>query len=168
MASFVPLKDVSIQDISVILNNLNFSALVDPFLTNGVSGKAISRIKSYQSIMDIGKGQINEFVAETFYEDFVVEWKSTGLVPKDLLQQNLVASLDFKVDKYLRFVILVTVFCSAYLVYLHQGNGILSSNGDQTSSAVSLLCNCSISIRLMQLYSGLYQRGRRGNVGEHG
>ena len=119
MASFVPLKDVSIQDISVILNNLNFSALVDPFLSNGVSGKAISRIKSYQNIMDIGKGQINEFVAETFYEDFVVEWKSTGLVPKNLLQQNLVASLNFKVEKYLRFVILVTVFCSAYLVYLH-------------------------------------------------
>ena len=34
--------------------------------------------------MDIGKGQIGEIVAETFYEDFVVEWKSTG-VPKDLL-----------------------------------------------------------------------------------
>jgi len=80
----VPLKDVSIQDIAVILNNLSFSALVDPFLTNGVNGKAISRIKSHQSIMDIGKGQISEFVAETFYEDFVVEWKSTG-VPKDLL-----------------------------------------------------------------------------------
>ena len=80
----MPLKDVSIQDIAVILNNLSFSALVDPFLTNGVNGKAISRIKSHQSIMDIGKGQISEFVAETFYEDFVVEWKSTG-VPKDLL-----------------------------------------------------------------------------------
>ena len=84
MASFVPLKDITIQDIAVILNNLSFPALVDPFLTNGVNGKAISRIKSHQSIMDIGKGQISEFVAETFYEDFVVEWKSTG-VPKDLL-----------------------------------------------------------------------------------
>ena len=88
MASFVPLKDVSIQDIAVILSNLNFSALVDSFLTNGVSGKAISRIKSHQSIVDIGKGQISEFVAETFYEDFVVEWKSTG-VPKDLLQPKV-------------------------------------------------------------------------------
>ena len=84
MASFVPLKDVSIQDMAVILNNLNFSALVDPFLTNGVNGKAISRIKSHQSIMDIGNGRISEFVAETFNEDFVVEWRSTG-VPKDLL-----------------------------------------------------------------------------------
>jgi hypothetical protein len=65
---------------------LNFSALVDPLLTNGVSGKAISKIKSFQSIMDIGNSRISEFVAETFYEDFVVEWKSTGLVPKDLLQ----------------------------------------------------------------------------------
>ena len=69
---------------------LNFSALVDPFLTNGVSEKAISRIKSFQkSIMDIGNGRISEFVAETFYEDFVVEWKSTGLVPKDLLQPKV-------------------------------------------------------------------------------
>ena len=84
MASFVPLKDVSIQDVAVILNNLNYSALVDQFLTNGVNGRAISRIKSHQSIMDIGNGRISEFVAETFYEDFVVEWKSTG-VPKDLL-----------------------------------------------------------------------------------
>ena len=87
--SFVPLKDVSIHDITVILNNLKFSALVDPFLTNGVSGKAISRIKSFQSIVDIGNGRISEFVAETFYEDFVVEWKSTGLVPKDLLQPKV-------------------------------------------------------------------------------
>ena len=68
----MPLKDVFIHDITVILNNLNFSALVDPFLTNGVSGKAISRIESYQSIVDIGNGRISEFVAETFYEDFVV------------------------------------------------------------------------------------------------
>ena len=73
----------------MILNNLSFPALVDPFQKNGVSGKAISRIKSYQSIMDIGKGQISEFVAETFFEDFVVEWKSTGLVPKDLLQPKV-------------------------------------------------------------------------------
>jgi hypothetical protein len=84
MASFVPLKDVSIQDMAVILSNLNFSALVDPFLTNGVNGRAISRIKSHQSIVDIGNGRICEFVAETFYEDFVVEWRLTG-VPQDLL-----------------------------------------------------------------------------------
>jgi hypothetical protein len=84
VALFVPLKDVTIQEIAVILNNLNFSALVDPFLTNGISGKAVSRIKSHQSIMDIGNGRISKFVAETFFEDFVVEWKSTG-VPKDLL-----------------------------------------------------------------------------------
>ena len=84
MASFVPLKDVTIQEIAVILNNLNFSALVDPFLTNGISGKAISRIGSHQDVLDIGNGRVSKVVAETFFEDFVVEWKSTG-VPKDLL-----------------------------------------------------------------------------------
>ena len=96
----MPLKDVSIHDITVILNNLKFSALVDPFLTNGVSGKAISRIKSFQSIVDIGNGRISEFVAETFYEDFVVEWKSTGLVPKGLLQHISPTGSKLKVCMY--------------------------------------------------------------------
>ncbi len=104
MASFVPLKDVSIQDITVILNNLSFPALVEPFQKNGVSGKAISRIKSYQSIVDIGKGQISEFVAETFYEDFVVEWKSTGLVPKALLQDISPTVFSLKVCMYHNYI----------------------------------------------------------------
>ena len=104
MASFVPLKDVSIQDITVILNNLSFPALVEPFQMNGVSGKAISRIKSYQSIVDIGKGQISEFVAETFYEDFVVEWKSTGLVPKALLQDISPTGFSLKVCMYHNYI----------------------------------------------------------------
>ena len=89
VASFVPLKDVSIQDIVVILNNLSFPALVEPFQMNGMSGKAINRLKSHQSIVDIGNGRISEVVAETFFEDFVVEWKSTGLVPKGLLQPKV-------------------------------------------------------------------------------
>ena len=80
----MPLKDITIQDIAVILNNLSFPALVDPFLTNGVSGKVISRIESHQDIVDIGNGRISKIIAKTIFEDFVVEWKSTG-VPKDLL-----------------------------------------------------------------------------------
>ena len=83
---------------------MNYSALVDPFLTNGVSGRAISRIKSHQSIVDIGKGQISEFVAETFYEDFVLEWKLTG-VPKDLLLPKVYLELPF-FDKYTLVLIL--------------------------------------------------------------
>jgi hypothetical protein len=90
----VPLKDISIQDITVILNNLSFLALVEPFQMNGVSGKAISRMKSHQNIISIGKGQIEEFVAETFFEDFVVEWKATGLVPKGLLQPKVSLKLS--------------------------------------------------------------------------
>ena len=89
MESFVPLKDASIQDITVILSNLGFPALIEPFQMNGVTGKAINRIKTYQNIMEIGKGQISEFVAETFFEDFVVDWKSSGLIPKDLLQPKV-------------------------------------------------------------------------------
>ena len=68
MDSFVQLKDTSIQDITVILGNLGFPALIEPFQMNGVSGRALSRIQNYQSIVNIGKGQIEEFVAETFFE----------------------------------------------------------------------------------------------------
>ncbi len=104
MASFVPLKDISIQDITVILNNLSFSALVAPFQKNGVSGKAISRIKSHQNIISIGNGRIEEFVAETFFEDYVQEWKSTGLVPKGLLQDISPTGFNLKVCMYRNFI----------------------------------------------------------------
>ncbi len=100
----MPLKDVSIQDITVILNNLSFPALVEPFQKNGVSGKVISRMKSHQNIISIGKGQIEEFVAETFFEDYVVEWKSTGLVPKGLLQDISPTGFSQKVCMYRNYI----------------------------------------------------------------
>jgi len=56
------LKNISIQDISVIVANLSFSALVGPFQKNGVSGRAISRISSYQDILDIFNNQISKVV----------------------------------------------------------------------------------------------------------
>lgn len=82
------LKDISIQEISSIVANLSFPALVDPFRKNGVSGKAIARISSYQDIMDITNNQISKVVAETFFEDYVLEWKTSGLVPKELLNRS--------------------------------------------------------------------------------
>jgi hypothetical protein len=118
VASFVPLKDVSIQDITVIRNNLSFPALVEPFQKNGVSGKAISRMKSHQNIINIGNGRIEEFVAETFFEDFVVEWKSTGLVPKGLLQDISPTGLSLKVCMYRNYIGFYSRFnCSAYNLY---------------------------------------------------
>ena len=85
----VELNKVLVGEVSVILQNLSFASLVEPFEKNGVSGKMISRIKSHQTIVDIGKGQINELVAETFYKDFVLEWQKAGRIPRDLLQQTL-------------------------------------------------------------------------------
>ena len=38
--------------------------------------------------MDIDKVHISKVVAETFFEDHVLEWKATGLVPKQLLLQQ--------------------------------------------------------------------------------
>lgn len=95
----VALKDVSVDDLCLILKNLRFSTLLDSFEKNGISGKAIARMKTHQAIVDIGKGQIAELVAETFFEDYVVEWKSTGQIPRDLLQ--LPPTPNLKVSCYL-------------------------------------------------------------------
>jgi len=85
-SSTVPLKDVSVRELSVVLENLCFSSLVEPFQKNGVSGNMINRMKSYERIVSIGNGRIDELVAETFYEDFVKQWQSSGGIPRALLQ----------------------------------------------------------------------------------
>ena len=91
-SSSMPLKEVSAKDFAVVLENLSFSSLVDPFLKNGVSGKALSRIASHKDIMDIDKNNISMILAKTFFEDYLVEWKATGLVSKKLLQKRLSTS----------------------------------------------------------------------------
>ena len=85
------------RELSVILENLSFSSLVEPFEKNGVSGKTIDRMSSHRTIVDIGKGQINEVVAQTFYEDYLLEWKQAGGIPRDLLQPTLVPTTSLKV-----------------------------------------------------------------------
>ena len=75
------LEDVSVLELSVILENLSFEGLVEPFQNNGVTGRAISRIESYQDVMEVGKGQISKLVAKTFYEDYVVKWQKAGRIP---------------------------------------------------------------------------------------
>ena len=85
-SSSVALGEVTVRELAVVLGNLSFASLVEPFEKNGVSGKMVSRMKSHQTIFNMGKGQIEEIVAETFYEDFVVEWQKTGRIPRDLLQ----------------------------------------------------------------------------------
>ncbi len=141
----MPLKDVSIQDITVILNNLSFPALAEPFQMNGVSGKAISRIKSYQSIVDIGNGRISEFVAETFYEDFVVEWKSTGLVPKGLLQDISPTCFSQKVCMYHNYIIsLLTNYC----LYTAGQRGLLHWQADISSGEIISMAASHSVIRI--------------------
>jgi hypothetical protein len=106
------LADVSVREVSTILENLSFSTLVEPFRINGVSGLAISRMKSHQNIINIGKGQIEEFVAETFFEDYVQKWKSTGLVPKGLLQDISPTGFNLKVYMYHNYIS-VNLLCSS-------------------------------------------------------
>ena len=86
------LEDITKQELSVILENLSFEGLVEPFKKYGVTGRAISRIESYQDVMDVGKGQISKFVARTFYEDHVVPWQKNGWIPRDLLRATLASS----------------------------------------------------------------------------
>jgi len=91
------LKNVSVQDVSIILENLSFLTLVEPFRSNGMSGKSISRFESYKDIIELDSAGIKKAVAQTFFEDFVVEWKSTGMIPKDLLQPSVTGSSNMKV-----------------------------------------------------------------------
>ena len=81
----VSLKDLTFQDIAIILGNLNFPTLVEPFRRSGVSGRMVSRISSFQEIIEFDKEKILKVVAQTFFEDHLAEWQSTGLVPKHLL-----------------------------------------------------------------------------------
>ena len=85
------------RELSVILENLSFSSLVEPFEKNGVSGKTIDRMSSHRTIVNIGNGRIDEVVAQTFYEDYLLEWKQAGGIPRDLLQPTLVPTSSLKV-----------------------------------------------------------------------
>ena len=99
-SSSISLTDVTVQEISIILENLSFSTLVDPFRRNGISGKSINRFKSHNVIMDLDKVGINEVVAQTFFEDYVQEWKASNVIPKELLQQISPTNISLKVGTY--------------------------------------------------------------------
>ena len=65
-----------------------------------MSEKSINRFKSYKDIIDLDNANIKEVVAATFFEDYVQEWKSTGLVPKGLLQDISPTGFSLKVCMY--------------------------------------------------------------------
>ena len=92
-----PLKDVTVGELCVVLENLSFGGLVDAFKLFGVSGRMLSRMKSHQTMVDIAKGQIHELVAETFFEDYLLEWQQAGGISRDLLQSATSPPSDLKV-----------------------------------------------------------------------
>ena len=47
--------------------------------------------------MDLDNANIKKIVAETFFVDYLQEWKSTGLVPKGLLQDISPTGFSLKV-----------------------------------------------------------------------
>ena len=73
--------DMTDHEMSVILETLRFPTLLEPFKKNCVSGRMVSRISSYQDIIDFDKEKVSKVVAQTFFEDFVMKWQSTGRVP---------------------------------------------------------------------------------------
>ena len=83
-SSSVALEDVSVLELSVILENLSFEGLVEPFKKFGVTGRAIDRIGMSWTSLDETK--IKRVVAKTFFEDHVVPWQSAGRIPRDLLE----------------------------------------------------------------------------------
>ena len=120
-ASSVSLADVSVDEVSVILENLRFSTLVDPFRRNGISGKSFNYIDSYTDIMDLDKAGINKVVARTFYENYVVNWKASNMIPNNLLQ---ISSTTSNLKVCMQYVCMVDyAYCCALLnVYssIHQ------------------------------------------------
>ena len=57
----VSLKDLTVQDIAVILGNLNFPTLQT--IRYDVSGRMVNRISSFQEIIDFDKEKILKVVA---------------------------------------------------------------------------------------------------------
>ena len=96
-ASSVSLTDVSVEEVLTILENLSFSTLVDPFRRNGISGESFNYIDSYTDIMELDKAGISKSVARTFYEKYVMNWKVTNAIPKNLLLQISPTTSNLKV-----------------------------------------------------------------------
>jgi hypothetical protein len=87
-----------VDEVSVILENLSFSTLVDPFRRNAISGRAINRFDSYVDIIDLDNVGIKKVVAQTFFEDYVQKWKASNAIPKDLLLQISTPNSNLKVS----------------------------------------------------------------------
>ena len=54
--------------------------------------------------MDLDNANIKKVVAETFFVDNVQEWKSTGMVPKGLLQDISPTGFSLKVCMYHTYI----------------------------------------------------------------
>jgi hypothetical protein len=113
-----------VDEVSVILENLRFSTLVDPFRRNGISGKSINRFKSHEDIMGLDKAGINEVVALTFYEDYVLNWKASKMIPNNLLLQISPTNTNLKVCMqyacmvdYAYSYALLNVYTSALVIF---------------------------------------------------
>ncbi len=104
-ASSVSLADVSVEEVSVILENLSFCTLVDPFRRNGINGESFNYIDSYTDIMGLDKAGINKVVVRTFYEKYVMNWKASNSIPNNLLQ---ISSTTSNLKVCMRYVCMIT------------------------------------------------------------
>ena len=61
--------------------------------------------------MDLDNANIKKIVAETFFVDYLQEWKSTGLVPKGLLQDISPTGFSLKVCMYQNYIGVYSLLC---------------------------------------------------------
>ncbi len=66
--------------------------------------------------MELDNVNIKKIVAETFFVDYVQEWKSTGMVPKGLLQDISPTGFSLKVCMY---VCMYHNYIGVYLLCRH-------------------------------------------------
>ena len=68
--------------------------------------------------MDLDNANIKKIVAETFFVDNVQKWKSTGLVPKSLLQDISPTGFSLKVCMYQNFIRVYSLYGHGLIVAL--------------------------------------------------
>ena len=126
-----------------------------------MTGKSIKRFESYKDIMDLDNANIKKIVAETFFEDNVQEWKSTGMVPKGLLQDISPTGFSLKVCRYRNYigvyslcrhglivVLIKSLSLTNYWLYTAGQRGLLHWQADISSGESILMAASHSFIRI--------------------
>lgn len=84
--SRIPLKNVSIEELSILLSRSSLNATVQPLRSHGVSGEILSYCESVNDILSSGWGINSNPVAKALLAD-IQKWNSEG-VPRHLITRD--------------------------------------------------------------------------------